>query len=150
MSRPGTLQEPVLPAPSGGKQSAPRLGSAVIVRLEDGRILLGRRDKEPNRGKWILPGGGVQLFESIEEAARREIREETGLEIEVEGRAGVFELINPPNEHRVIVYSWARPIGGVAASASDLFDMRFFSPEEATQLDLSPLVREVLASIGWL
>src|SRR3954447_2705217 len=79
----------------------PRIGSAVIV-LDGGSVLLGVRDKEPNRGKWVLPGGKVRPFESIDEAARREIREETGLEIAVERQLGVWEIIEPPAEHRVI------------------------------------------------
>jgi len=50
----------------------PRVGSAVIVRDEANRILLGKRNKDPQRGSWILPGGKIQAFESIAQAAARE------------------------------------------------------------------------------
>ena len=58
----------------------PRLGSALVVRKGDA-ILLGLRNKEPEKGKWVLPGGGVRPFETIRAAAHRELLEETGLEV---------------------------------------------------------------------
>jgi len=94
----------------------PRVGSAVIVRDEANRILLGKRNKDPQRGSWILPGGKIHAFESIAEAAARELQEETGLEIEVHKQFQVYEIIDPPNEHRIVIYSWARVRGGVLES----------------------------------
>jgi ADP-ribose pyrophosphatase YjhB (NUDIX family) len=130
-------------------KSFPRVGSAVLVTHED-RVLLGVRGKEPNRGKWILPGGKIKPFESIQEAARREIREETGLDIVLIGQATVKEIIDPPAEHRVIIYSRAEPVGGEMAPASDLEEVRFCSRAELGQLDLSPVVQDVLEELGWL
>jgi 8-oxo-dGTP diphosphatase len=127
----------------------PRIGSAVIV-IQGDRVLLGARGKEPNRGKWILPGGKIEPFESIETAARREIREETGLEIELQGPATIKEIINPPGEHRVIVYSRAKPVGGKMSASSDLEEVRFCSREDLRQLDLSTVVEDVLRELGWL
>jgi 8-oxo-dGTP diphosphatase len=127
----------------------PRIGSAVIV-IQGDRVLLGARGKEPNRGKWILPGGKIEPFESIETAARREIREETGLEIELQGPATIKEIINPPGEHRVIVYSRAKPIGGKMSASSDLEEVRFCSRKDLRQLDLSTVVEDVLRELGWL
>jgi 8-oxo-dGTP diphosphatase len=127
----------------------PRVGSAVIV-IDQERVLLGARAKDPNRGKWILPGGKIEPFESIEEAARREIREETGLEIELLGPATIKEIIDPPGEHRVIIYSKAQPVGGRMAASSDLDDVRFFSRADLRHLDVSYVVRDVLVELGWL
>lgn len=127
----------------------PRVGSAVVVVHGD-TVLLGVRAKEPNRGKWILPGGKINPFESINDAAQREIREETGLEIELEGPATVKEIINPPSEHRVIVYSRARPTGGKLAASSDLEDVRFCSRTELPRMELTDTVRDVLDELGWL
>jgi len=128
---------------------APRLGSAVVV-VSEGRVLLGRRAKDPNRGKWVLPGGGVRPFESIAEAGRRELREETGLEIEVDDVVAVREIINKPDEHRLIVFSAGRPVGGRICPASDLDDVRFFSQAEIQGLAVSAVVRSVLDQHGWI
>ena len=127
----------------------PRIGSAVVVVDED-RVLLGSRAKDPNRGKWILPGGKIEPFESIGFAAKREIREETGLEIELEGTLTIKEIINPPHEHRIIVYSRARPKGGTLKAGSDLDDVRFCTRTDLYGLDISEAVADVLHELGWL
>lgn len=130
-------------------KNLPRVGSALVVSDGD-RILLGRRKKEPNRGKWVLPGGKVEPFEPLREAAKREIEEETGLLVEVGAQIGVEEIIDPPSEHRVIVYSWAHPVGGTLRAASDIFGARFCTREELQTLDLSDVAVNVLAKTGWL
>jgi 8-oxo-dGTP diphosphatase len=127
----------------------PRVGSAVVV-VDGDRVLLGMRAKAPNRGKWILPGGKVNPFETVHDAAQREIFEETGLRISVDGPVAVREIVNPPNEHRVIVYSRAHVVGGRLEGGSDLEHPGFFSADELTRLDLSDVVRSVLDELGWL
>ncbi len=123
--------------------SLPRIGSAVVVE-KDGKILLGVRGKDPNRGKWVLPGGRIERFEKVFEAAKRELLEETGLEVDIKGFIDFQEIINPPNEHRIIVFSRATVIRGKAKPSSDLEDVRFFSPDELRELDISETVRIVL------
>src|ERR1019366_3908248 len=91
----------------------PRVGSALLVRNEANQILLGKRNKDPQRGSWVIPGGKIHAFESIAEAAARELREETGLIVEVGEHFNVYEIVNPPNEHRIVIYSWGRVVGGV-------------------------------------
>jgi len=125
-------------------EGLPRIGSAVIVRDGDNRILLGKRNKDPQRGSWILPGGKIRAFESIAEAAARELQEETGLEIEVDKQFQVYEIIDPPNEHRIVIYSWARVRGGCLRAGDDVSEVRFVSFEELGDLPLTPLVRRVL------
>jgi 8-oxo-dGTP diphosphatase len=127
----------------------PRVGSAALV-INDDRVLLGRRNKEPNRGRWVLPGGGVEPFETVADAVKREVREETGLVVDLDGQLGVFEIIVPDSEHRVIVYNWARPISGDLKASSDLSELRFVSRDELAEMDLTPVVHQVLVSAGWL
>lgn len=122
----------------------PRIGSALLVQDEWNRILLGQRNKDPQRGSWVIPGGKIHAFEHIAEAAARELQEETGLAVEVGPQFRVYEIVNPPNEHRIVIYSWARVIGGTPKASDDLLDVRFFSAEELPDLPLTPLVRTVL------
>jgi 8-oxo-dGTP diphosphatase len=143
---PGTALAPDAERPIA--KTTPRLGSAVVV-LDGDCVLLGIRGKEPNKGKWVLPGGKIKPFESIEHAAIREIREETGLAVEVHGQLGVWEIIDPPEEHRVIVYSLARPIGGKLKAASDLDEVRFCHRDELDELDISDVVCRVLDRVTW-
>ena len=97
-----------------------------------------------------IPGGRVEPFESLSAAGARELREETGLDIAVGDQLCVFEIISPPFEHRVIVYSWGTIEGGTPQPGSDLDELRFFSREELATADLTPAVREVLQVAGWL
>jgi 8-oxo-dGTP diphosphatase len=127
----------------------PRVGSAVVVRSGD-TLLLARRGKQPNKGRWVFPGGKIEPFESIREAAERELLEETGLHIHVRDQIGAFEIIEPPGEHRVIIYSWAEPAGGTLQPASDVSELRFCTRQEIAKLDLSEIVARVARTIGWL
>ncbi len=127
----------------------PRTGSAVVVRDGD-RLLLARRAKEPNFGKWVFPGGKIEPFESIRQAGERELLEETGLEVQVEDQVGAFECISPTEEHRVIIFSWGSPREQTPVAGSDVWELRFCSREELIDLDLSDIVAQVLRSIGWL
>jgi 8-oxo-dGTP diphosphatase len=122
----------------------PRIGSALLVQDDNSRILLGQRNKDPQRGSWVIPGGKIHAFESIAEAAVRELQEETGLTVEVGLQFKAYEIVNPPNEHRIVIYSWAKLIGGTPKASDDLSDVRFFSATELSDIPLTPLVRRVL------
>jgi 8-oxo-dGTP diphosphatase len=130
-----------------------RLGCAAVVKKGD-KILLGIRGKEPNKGKWILPGGGVEFLESMSKTVERELLEETGLEVQPGSIIGVYEILNPPSEHRVIIYRWAEHKAGEIKPSSDLLGARFFSKEEIKELqkngDITSIVSQVLKDIGWI
>jgi 8-oxo-dGTP diphosphatase len=131
-------------------EGLPRVGSALIVRDEASRILLGKRNKDPQRGNWVLPGGKIHAFESIADAAVRELAEETGLTVEVQHQFRVYEIINSPQEHRIVIYSWAKAVGGVLRASDDISEVKFMSLRELGDLPLTPLVRQVLADAGFI
>lgn len=84
---------------------------AVIVD-KDGRVLLTKRSIPPFQDLWVMPGGKIDLGEPIMEALKREVHEEVGLEIEIEGLIDVFEHLTPGEEncHFVILYYRCRPL----------------------------------------
>ncbi len=131
-------------------ENLPRIGSALLVRDEANRILLGKRNKDPQRGSWIIPGGKIHAFESIAEAAARELQEETGLIVEVGEHFNVYEIINPPNEHRIVIYSWGRIVGGEAKASDDISELKFFELDELGEVPVTPLVRRVLVDAGFI
>lgn len=128
----------------------PRVGCAGLVKHGD-KILMGVRGKQPNKGKWILPGGGIQPFENLSQVLKREIYEETGLNIEPDKFIGVYEIINPPDEHRIIVYRWANFISGEIKPSSDILDAKFCSREELKEFvrtkKCSEIVEKVLRDV---
>ncbi len=131
-------------------ENLPRIGSALLVRDEVSRILLGKRNKDPQRGSWVIPGGKIHAFESIAEAAARELYEETGLIVEVGDHFNVYEIINPPNEHRIVIYSWGKVVGGEAKASDDISELKFFELDELGEVPVTPLVRRVLVDAGFV
>lgn len=108
-----------------------RIGSAVVVLNDRGELLLGRTTKGLHRGQWVFPGGKIEEYESIAEAAVREIREETGLQIEYVDQIETRELINPPDTHRIVIFGWGKLIGGEPMPASDLSEIQWCTPRYA-------------------
>ena len=131
-------------------ENLPRVGSALLVRDEANRILLGKRNKDPLRGSWVIPGGKIHAFESIADAAARELQEETGLIVEVGDHFNVYEIINPPNEHRIVIYSWGQVTGGEPRASDDISELKFFELDELGEVPVTPLVRRVLMDAGFI
>lgn len=104
---------------------------AVVWR--DGQVLLVRRANPPRRGEWSLPGGAQEIGETVFEAARREVREETGITIEVLGLVDVVDSIHRDEDGRVryhytLADVFARAAGGDAAPAGDATETAWFDP----------------------
>jgi 8-oxo-dGTP diphosphatase len=102
----------------------PFLGVGALI-FEDGKLLLVERAKEPLQGYWSLPGGIVEAGEKLEEAIRREVLEETGLEIDPLSMFEIFERIIPdgegkPEYHYVLIDYLCKPTGGTLLAASDV------------------------------
>jgi ADP-ribose pyrophosphatase YjhB (NUDIX family) len=118
----------------------------VVVR--DGRVLLIRRGKEPLYGRWAVPGGTVELGETLEDALVREMEEETGLRVEPIEVLTVFDRIQREGgrvvHHHVIVDYLCRWRCGEAKAASDALDVAWATPEELGGFDLPPKALEVV------
>ncbi len=130
----------------------PRVGSAVIIEDYQGRIVLGKRlQPGPNQGLWVIPGGGVEPFESIENAALREGQAETGLVFDLGERVGDFELIVPEaGVHRITFVTRALNPRGELLGTSDLGEPQFFTRQQLLTLTISIYCRKMLMAAGWL
>lgn len=128
----------------------PRLTVWVVVTDPDGRILLGRRTRGTFAGRRILISGGVDEGERFTDAALREVREETGLTVEV-GPVEICALNAPATgqnklPHEIHVYR-AKTVGRqtpVVLADGDIEDLRFYAREELPRDDMSELTREAL------
>lgn len=111
------------------------VGAAIIY---EGRALLIQRGKPPNQGLWSLPGGRVEWGETLREAVAREVREETGLEVELGPIVEVIDALGEgdptPAFHFIIIDFLARPVGGVLAAGDDAGDARWTTPDEWSAL----------------
>jgi 8-oxo-dGTP diphosphatase len=112
------------------------------VVLDGDRVLLVKRAHEPLKGEWSLPGGAVELGETLEKAIAREVREETGLDVDVGPMVDVLDRLryDPDGRvkyHYVLVDFLCRPSGGVLCCASDA--------EAAEWAALADLARYALA-----
>lgn len=122
----------------------------AIVRDDSGRVLLVRRTDD---GYWELPGGRVNIGESVSAAARREVAEETGVTVEITGLAGVYSdpghiLVYPRGGgvyQQIAVCFHASAAHGDAQSDQDENSAAvWFDSEQATQLSMHPAVRQRL------
>jgi 8-oxo-dGTP diphosphatase len=112
--------------------------SALIVR--DGRVLMVRRGKEPFEGYWSLPGGRVEPGETPQEAVRREVREETGLEVEV----GDFAGRSPQG----VVAFHTEIRGGELCAGDDAAECEFVEPSALLERQTTPGLLDLLRDAG--
>jgi mutator protein MutT len=121
------------------------VGGVVVYQ---GRVLLIRRGKQPLYGRWVVPGGTVELGETLEEALVRELREETGLEVEPLELLTVFDRIERDGErvlyHYVIVDYLCHRCSGEARAASDALEVAWASASDLERYDLPPKALEVV------
>ena len=106
----------------------PKLMVDVVIPAEE-RVVLIRRGNDPFEGQWALPGGFVEVGETVEEAAVREAAEETGLAVEVARLVGVYsEPDRDPRAHNVSVAFLARVLSGQLAAATDAAEVSVLDP----------------------
>jgi mutator protein MutT len=127
---------------------APIAGVGVVVFKED-KVLLIRRGKEPGRGRWGLPGGAVELGETLAQAAEREVDEECGIEIEIRDVIEVIDRIIPADGgqiryHYILIDLLAEHRRGDPIASSDASEVRWVLEKELDQLELSQATSRVI------
>ena len=124
------------------------VGVGAVIWNGRGQVLLIRRANPPRQHEWSLPGGRVEFGEPLRDALVREIREETGLEIDILGLVDVAELIDGPGDgaagHYVLVDFTARALSGEPVPATDALDARWFALDEVSALPLWSETRRVI------
>ncbi len=112
----------------------PIIGVGAVI-IENGRALVVRRGTEPLKGQWSVPGGVLELGETLRQGAEREAKEETGLEVEAGEVLEVVDRIMRDPEHKVqyhyvLVDFLCRRVAGEARPGEDADDLRWVTPEE--------------------
>jgi mutator protein MutT len=127
----------------------PVVGVGAVI-LDGDRVLLVRRGQAPLRGEWSLPGGAVELGETLEAALKREVLEETGLDVRVGPPVDVFDRIHPAADRRiqfhyiVIDYLCTRE-GGRLVHGSDADEVCWADVDDLRPFRLTDKAHEVIA-----
>ena len=122
------------------------VGVGVII-ICNGRILLEKRKSEPGKGKWSIPGGLVELGEEVEQTVIREVKEETGLEVEKPEHIDVVSNLEMDEKgrikyHFVIIDYFVKLKGGKLKASSDAAELRWVEFSEVEKYDLTKIFRE--------
>lgn len=133
---------------------APRVAVGAVVFRQDA-VLLVKRGKPPAEGQWAIPGGSVGLGESLQAAAERETREETGLSIRAGAPVFTFETIerDPAGRvrfHYVVVDLAAELVGGEMQPGDDALDARWVSREEMEHLFVNAATLRLLTRLSFI
>ena len=124
--------------------------AAVIIR--NGQVLLSLRGNEPNKGKWGIPGGVVEVGEKIEEALIREVKEETGVDVKPLKRVAIFDSIRRDAEgkvqyHYILFEYLCEYVSGELRRGDDALDVKWVKISELHTLDIMELTRRFIEKI---
>jgi ADP-ribose pyrophosphatase YjhB (NUDIX family) len=127
---------------------APLVGVGALI-IDSGRILLVKRGHPPLAGEWSIPGGVLELGETLREAAVREAREETCLVVEAIELLGVYDRVLRDDAgrilyHFVLIDFLCHALAGEAHAADDADEVRWFTPAEAAVLPLAEDTAQVI------
>jgi 8-oxo-dGTP diphosphatase len=124
------------------------LAAGAVIRDDEGRVLLVLRARDPQRGRWSVPGGRVEPGEDLPEAAAREAYEETGLEVAVGPE--LWRVTVPIGDGRLFeVHDFAATVvGGTLTPGDDAADARWVRPDELSTLPLTADLAVYLARAG--
>ncbi len=127
---------------------APRVGVGAVI-LSGERVLLVRRGAPPAAGKWSVPGGLLRLGETVEAAVAREVKEECGIRVRLNGVVGVVDRIIRDADcriryHYVLIDYLATPQEEEARAGSDAAEVRWARVEELDRYDTTEGLREMV------
>lgn len=125
--------------------------SVLVIQNEE--VLLGKRQGEPGKGKWALPSGYIEYEDDFLSTAIKEVREETGLNIELLSILNVQSAFLAPEYHFLGIYLLAQPAGGTLKAGDDLEDVKWFPlidslPEMAFSSDIDLIHAHIRGHIG--
>jgi mutator protein MutT len=124
------------------------VGGVVLI---EGRVVLIRRGKEPLRGRWVIPGGAVELGETLQEALVREMQEETGILVRPREVVLVFDRIQREGSsveyHYVIIDYACDYVSGELRAGSDADEVALVAPDEIDRYDLPPQALDLVLDV---
>jgi ADP-ribose pyrophosphatase YjhB (NUDIX family) len=124
------------------------VGGVVLI---GGRVVLIRRGKEPLRGRWVIPGGTVELGETLQEALVREMQEETGIVVRPREVVLVFDRIERQGSsveyHYVIIDYACDYVSGELRAGSDADEVALVAPDEIGRYDLPPQALDLVLDV---
>lgn len=124
------------------ESEVPLVGVGVAV-VDQGHLLLVKRGRDPGKGLWAVPGGKVRRGEPITEAARREVLEETGIEVEVGDVIWVGEHLS--EDHHIVLIDFVGTVtGGTLEAADDAEEARWVELSAAGEYPLTPTMYELI------
>lgn len=127
----------------------PIVGVGTVV-MDSDMVLMIKRGKPPRQGSWSLPGGAQELGETIREAARREVREETGLQIEIFGLIDVVDSVRSDADdkieyHYTLIDLAGYSVGGTLMAGGDAQDCRWFTRTEINAMDIWSETKRIIS-----
>ena len=134
-----------------GEFKIPRVGSAILVE-NDGKYLLGKRNKKNYLNFWIIPGGKVEWGENLEQAGIREFKEETNIDVEIVKFICWREIINVKDDYHRYVFFFLGKLKNnkfEIKTTDDVSEVKFFTIDEIKKIDkLAESAKEVFKLIG--
>jgi 8-oxo-dGTP diphosphatase len=129
----------------------PRVGIGAIV-IKEGKVLMIKRAAKPNQNLWAIPGGMLELGETLQEGAEREIFEETGIRIKAGNPIYTFDFMERDSDgqlhfHYIIIDLEATYLEGEVAAADDALDACWMSPEDCQCRPVSKTTLKILQDL---
>ncbi|MDI6689469.1 MAG: NUDIX hydrolase [Actinomycetota bacterium] len=122
----------------------------AVVKRGDSMLLV-RRGKEPSKGIWSIPGGGVKFGETLHQALKREVREETNINVEITELVGVFDHIIKDGKgtlhHYILIDYLAKPLNFDVEAGSDAMEAKWVPFKDLKDFELTEPLRELLSTL---